>query len=245
MPKGIFILGTDTDVGKTVVTAGLACAFRARGIRVGVMKPVASGCIAYGDMRVSEDIVFLMEAARNEYTSLSSPIRLKEPLAPSVAAEIEGTEIDVSKILRAYRQLGRQYDTILVEGVGGLCVPVRDDYFVSDLIRDLGLPVIIVGRIGLGTINHTLLTIEALRSRGITIAGVVLNGLDPQSKSLAEATNPSVIEKLGAVRLLGVLPQIEGLSVRDCRYGDLEAQTIAHIDIDTVVRTCMLPEDDG
>jgi dethiobiotin synthetase len=242
MHKGLFILGTDTDVGKTVVTAGLAVAFGTRGLRVGVMKPVASGCFACGNTLISADVVFLMEPARNQYPGLSSPLRFREPLAPSVAAEIEGTPVDIGKIMEAYRSLKEQYDIVLVEGIGGLLVPLGNDYFVSDLINDLDVPVVIVGRIGLGTINHTLLTIEAARARGFTIAGVILNGLDPRSKSLAAATNPRVIEKLGAVKMLGVLPLVAGLSVSDCIYGDLAVQIEANIDIDSLYKSCIGPE---
>ncbi|MFH1383557.1 MAG: dethiobiotin synthase [Candidatus Omnitrophota bacterium] len=221
MKQGIFVVGTDTNVGKTVVAAGLALVLRKRGLRVGVMKPIASGCKQVGNTLVSLDAVFLMEAAENQFSALTNPIRLKEPLAPSVAAEIEGREVNVQKVSFAFRELQKNYDFVIVEGIGGLLVPLGTDYYVSDLVRSLHLSVLIVGRISLGTINHTLLTVEALRARGIAIEGIVLNGLDPRSSSLAELTNPKVIETLSKVRILGVLPQIEMLSVDACAFGNL------------------------
>jgi len=235
MSRGFFILGTDTGVGKTVVTAGLAMGLRSRGYSIGVMKPVASGCMEIGNSLISEDAVFLLEAAHNEFTALSNPIRYKEPLAPSVAAEIEGRPVDVGKIFFAYRELKRHYAIILVEGVGGLLVPLTEHYLISDLVHDLKTPVIIVGRIGLGTINHTLLTIEAARARGFTVAGVILNGLDPQSAGIAEATNPRVIEKIADIKLLGVLPKIDMLSVEGCMYGNLADEIEKTIDIDILL----------
>ena len=181
---------------------------------------------------ISEDSVFLMEAAHNQFTRYSSPIRLKEPLAPSVAAEMENTEVDLDLVFFAYRELMRHYDTLCVEGVGGLLVPLKADYMVTDLIRDLHMPIIIVGRIGLGTINHTLLTVEAARARGFTVAGIILNGLRPEKASLADLTNPRVIEKKSGVRLLGVLPHIHGLDVASCRFGSLRQDFEKNINID-------------
>lgn len=221
MANGVFIVGTDTDVGKTVVSAGLAMYLLHAGVRVGVMKPVASGCRQVGNALVSDDAVFLMEAAHNQFPSLTNPIRLREPLAPSVAAEIEGVTVSLEKIFRSYEKLSREYDFTIVEGVGGLCVPLYEQYMVADLIRDLGLPVLIVGRIGLGTINHTLLTVEALRERAIPIKGIILNGLRSQSASVAELTNPKVIQALSGVPVLGVLPWVERLAVAECRFGNL------------------------
>lgn len=235
MHKNFFIVGTDTDVGKTVVTAGLAMCLSSRSLRVGVMKPVASGCVAFGDNLVSKDAVFLMEAAQNQFPALTSPIRLKEPLTPFVAAEIENVEIDISKIFFAYRELTKNYDMVLVEGIGGLLVPLKQNYMVSDLIQDLKIPVIVVGRIGLGTINHTLLTIEALRSRGIEIAGVILNGLDPHNSSPAELTNPRMIEMCGMVPILGVLPKVEMLSIDKCFYSNLKDIFEENINVDLLL----------
>jgi len=222
MKKGIFVVGTDTGVGKTVVAAGLAMALRAHGIRTGVMKPIATGCRSVGNSLVSDDAVFLMEAAENQYAVLTNPVRFREPLAPSVAAEIEGRSINMQQVFFAYRELTRNYEFVIVEGIGGLLVPLTGHYSMAHLIRDLHLSVLIVGRIGLGTLNHTLLTVEALKARGIVIDGIILNGLDPHRSSLAELTNPKAIETLTGVPIRGVLPRIDMLSVEQCVFGSLQ-----------------------
>ena len=234
MKHGIFIVGTDTGIGKTVVTAGLAFALKERGVSVGVMKPIASGCRCIGNALVSDDAVFIMEAAENQFPALTNPIRLRESLAPSVAAEIEEQEIDIQKVLFAFWELKKNYDYVIVEGIGGLLVPLCNRYFVADLIKSLHLSTLIVGRISLGTINHTLLTIEALRARGIEIAGVILNGLHTDSASLAELTNPKVIEQLGNIPLLGVLPHVEMLHVEKCTFGNLKDIFKKSINVDTL-----------
>ncbi|HXV28180.1 MAG TPA: dethiobiotin synthase, partial [bacterium] len=152
MKPGIFITGTDTGVGKTVVAAGLALALKERGMKVGVMKPVATGCLGANGSLVSEDAVYLWEAAENEYPALTNPLRLRNPLAPHVAATLEKKEIDIKKIHDAYRELQKHYDFLIVEGIGGLFVPITKDYYVSHLIREMRLPLVIVARSGLGSI---------------------------------------------------------------------------------------------
>ena len=175
LKPGIFITGTDTGAGKTVAAAGLALALRARGIKVGVMKPVATDCQGSGKL-VSLDAAFLMEAAENEFPPLISPSRFRNALAPHVASIVEKKEVDFKKIYDAYRELQRHYDFIIVEGIGGLLVPITKDYFVSNLIREFRLPVVIVARAGLGTINHTLLTVDAAIIRGLIFAALFLTG---------------------------------------------------------------------
>jgi dethiobiotin synthetase len=241
MKNGIFIVGTDTGVGKTVVAGGLALALRKRGISVGVMKPIATGCRMMGKTLVSDDAVFLLEAAENQFPQLSNPVRFTESLAPLVASEVEEKPIVPQDIFKAYTSLQKEYDYIIVEGIGGVLVPLWKDYFVADLVRDFKLSVIVVGRIGLGTINHMLLTIEALRARSIEIKGVILNGLREKSASIAELTNPRVVEELSKVKLLGVLPHIEGLSIEKACWFDLVKIIQKHIDIDQIVK-CTIPQ---
>lgn len=229
---GIFITGTDTGVGKTVVAAGLALVLRERGMRVGVMKPVASGCFGDGKRLISHDAVYLFEAAENEYPFLSSPVRFRNPLAPSVASVIEKKEVPIEKIVKAYRELQKHYDFIIVEGVGGLMVPLTKDYFVANLIHEFGLPVLIVARGGLGTINHTLLTIDAATIRGFGIRGVIFNKMARVNLSMAEITNPKVIHDLTGVPILGSLPELENVEVESCRYGNLREVFKQRIDLD-------------
>ena len=199
MTQGIFITGTSTEIGKTVIAGGLAAAIKQTGINVGVMKPISTGDTA--------DASFLKHAAQvDDPLPLINPIYLRQPLAPSVAARIEDREIDLSNVETAFAALQQKYDVVIVEGVGGIAVPIRDDFLVAHLISQLELPVLIVATAGLGTLNHTLLTVTFAQQFNIHIAGIVLNGLRPETAGLAEATNPVEIEKLTGIPVIGVVP---------------------------------------
>ena len=221
MAKGIFITGTDTGVGKTIVAAGLSLALRERGMKVGVMKPIATGCIGNDRNLISSDAVFLFEAAENEYPPLTSPVRYRNPVAPSVAAVYEKQEVNIERIIRSYQKLSTLYDYVIVEGIGGLLVPLKKKYYVANLIRELGLPILIVSNIGLGAINHTLLTIDSALIRGITIKGIIFNRAPLVNFSLAELTNPKVVNELTGLPVLGVLPELEDVNVERFRFGKL------------------------
>ena len=199
MTRGIFITGTDTEIGKTVIAGGLAAALKQAGTNVGVMKPISTGD--------TTDAQFLKHAAQvDDELSVINPIFLRNPLAPSVAARIEDRDIDFRSVETAFATLGKQYDFVIVEGVGGIAVPIRDDFLVVQLIEQLQLPILIVATIGLGTLNHTLLTVAFAQQFNIQIAGIVLNGLRQETAGLAEATNPVEIEKLTGVPVIGVVP---------------------------------------
>lgn len=203
MTKGIFITGTDTGVGKTYVAAGIAAALKAQGINVGVMKPAETGCRMRNNKLLPADALRLIKAAGvRDSPALVNPYRFRKPLAPSIAAELEGKRIDLVKIINAFRTLSRKHDFMIVEGAGGIMVPLSQEYTHLELALAIKLPVLIVARHGLGTINHTLLTISALRERGIAIAGVVLNYTLDRKAGLAEITSPAMIEKMSGVRIL-------------------------------------------
>jgi dethiobiotin synthetase len=135
-----------------------------------------------------------------------NPYRFRLPLAPSVAAELEGKVIKKSNIISAYRYLKDRYQITIVEGAGGLMVPIYKKYLFIDLIKDLNLPVVIVSRPSLGTINHTLLTIEAARSKGLEVLGIIINYSTKTKKGLPEKTNPEIIERIGGIPLWGIIP---------------------------------------
>ena len=229
---GVFITGTDTGVGKTIVAAGLALVLRERGMKVGVMKPVATGCYGEGRRLVSGDAVYLLEAAENEHPYLTNPVRFRNPLAPSVASVIEKKEVPIERIIKAYRELQRHYDFIIVEGIGGLLVPLTKEYFVANLIHEFGLPLVIVARGGLGTINHTLLTIDAAVIRGFDIRGIIFNRMPRVNFSIAEITNPKVIHDITGIPILGTLPEADDLDVETCRFGNLKEIFKERIDLD-------------
>lgn len=236
MEKGIFIVGTDTGVGKTIVAAGLAFALRQKGLRVGVMKPVATGCIGYNHRLISHDAVYLFEAAQNEYAPLSSPFRFRNPVAPSVAEVYEQTKVDVNQILRAYKRLSEAYDFVIVEGIGGLLVPLQKKYYVASLIRDLKLPILIVSQAGLGAINHTLLTVDSAIIRGLTVKGIIFNRAPIVNFSLAELTNPKVIHELTGLPILGSLPELEDVDIENCRFGRLAEVFKDRINVDAILK---------
>ena len=197
--KGIFVTGTDTEIGKTVIAGGLAAILKQADVNVGVMKPISTG-----DMTDAE---YLKHAAQvDDPLHLINPVSLCHPLAPSVSANIEGKHVDMSQISKAYSILKQKYDYLIVEGVGGIAVPINDDKLVVDLIKYLGLPIIIVANAGLGTINHTMLTVEYARQHQITILGIVLNMFQSEKTSLAELTNPVEIERVTQIPVLGVVP---------------------------------------
>ncbi|MSR77360.1 MAG: dethiobiotin synthase [Candidatus Omnitrophica bacterium] len=239
---GVFITGTDTGVGKTIVSAGLAMVLRERGVRVGVMKPVATGCLGEEPNLVSSDAVYLMEASGCEYPSLINPVRLKTPMAPSVAASIERKEISIQKIKDAYHEMQKHYDFIIVEGVGGLMVPITNDYFVSHLIRDFKLPVVIVARNVLGAINHTLLTIDAAIIRGFEIRGVIFNRVPQVNLSMIETTNPKVIHDVTGIPILGSLPPMDDVDVDTCQFGKLKQVFQERIRVDKILFNARLDE---
>lgn len=204
MMKGIFITGTDTGVGKTYVGAGLAAAFRERGIDVGVMKPAETGCVLRKGVLVPRDAVKLIKAGGVvDPLDLVNPYRFRDPLAPAIAAAREGKRIDVRRIVSAFRTLARKHAYMIVEGAGGIMVPLAADRLYLDLATVLNLPVLVVARPGLGTINHTLLTVMALRSRRLRIAGTVINHNTKKSPGLAERTGPPSIERLSGVPIIG------------------------------------------
>ena len=197
MEKVVFITGTDTGVGKTFVTLKLAKELILHGHKVGIMKPISCGPKGENDA-----LLFKKKLKLKDPLSTINPISLRSPLAPYVAAWVEGKSLNLKKIFSSFRKLKAKYDVLLVEGVGGAMVPIEKDYFVADLIAALAIPAIIVARAGLGTINHTLMTVEALRKRKITISGIVLNGY---KGGLVEKTNPAAIHELTGIDNIRIL----------------------------------------
>ncbi len=202
--KGFFITATDTGVGKTVCVFVLATLLREKGFKVGVMKPVQCG---------GKDAQFLKKHLDlHDDLRLINPYDAPESLSPHLAFERAKIKIDRREILKVYRKLESQYDIVLVEGAGGLMVPLTKDYLVADLIRDLDLDVILVSRLGLGTINHSLLTINQLKDFGLNVAGIIFNSSQKEKPGIAEKTNPKVIKQLSGVKVLGILPYMKRFS---------------------------------
>ena len=189
--KSFFITGTDTGVGKTEVAVYLARYFASKGLRVGMMKPIVTGS--------SEDARILCINA----------VSFRLPLAPLVASRLEGIRVNKGKIWEALERLKANSDIVIVEGIGGVMVPIsgkdRKVFYVSDMISKMNLPAIIVARPNLGTINHTLMTIEMLRSKRVKIAGIIFNHASRIKKDISIKTNPEIIEELSGIKVLGIM----------------------------------------
>ena len=195
--KSIFITATDTEVGKTFVSCGIVRILNEQGINVGVMKPLSSGN--------AEDARLLKAAAGvTDPIDLINPVRLKHPLAPLVSSRRERTKISLNRIVKSFKELEQLHDIVLVEGIGGIMVPIMNNFYVSDLIKLLKLPIIIVTRPNLGTINHTLLTVNYAKKQNIRIKGIVINYHSNFKKTLAEKTNPAVIRELSGISVIEI-----------------------------------------
>jgi dethiobiotin synthetase len=194
-----FITGTDTGVGKTHTVVQLLRLLRASGLRCAGMKPICCG-----DRRDAQ----LLLTAGSEGLTIDeiNPIWLKTPAAPLAAALTEQVEIDIGRILEAVADLKRRFDCVLVEGVGGWLVPIRADYFVSDLAAEIKLPVLVVAANRLGCLNHSMLTIDNVRSRSLNCAGLVLNNPD-DSGDVAVSTNEDILRQITDVPVLAGLKE--------------------------------------
>jgi len=200
--SGLFITGTDTNVGKTVVATAIVRQLREAGVRVGAYKPAASGAVERLDGNlVWDDVEQLSQALGDEYPAERiCPQRFAAPLAPPLAAGAEGRSVDRRLLREGARWWQAQVDFVVVEGAGGLLSPLSHEDSVADLARDLALPLVVVARAGLGTINHTLLTLESARAADLEVAAVVLNPW-PAQPSEIERDNRETIAELGEVRV--------------------------------------------
>jgi|SRR5579884_411257 len=206
MGKGLFIIGTDTGVGKTVVSGAIARALSSAGINVGIMKPIETGCRRRNGELWRSDAIYLKAAARvDDPIEMISPFAYRSPLAPRPASLLEGNEINLDKIAQAYDQVRRRHPFVIVEGLGGLMVPLTAHADLPDLIRLIDLPVVLIARSGLGTLNHSLLTLRYGSELGIHFLGIIFNRTLP-SRSLADKTNPATLAERTEIPLLGTFP---------------------------------------
>ena len=211
---GLFITGTDTAVGKTLVTAALAQGLRGSGCDVGVMKPVETGVVKG---RPSDAERLIRAAQVSDSFDLVRPYAFRLPVAPLGAARAEQRTIKILTITNAYRALHAQHDLLLIEGAGGVHVPITPRMDVLDLIEKLNVPVLVVGRAGLGGINHAMLTLDVLRSRHIPVLALVLNRTIPAKIPVVRRQERSTLEllrELAGVPVIGPLPYRAGVDVR-------------------------------
>ena len=213
--KGYFISGTDTGVGKTVVTACLLAFYKNIGLDTGVMKPIETGVDPECSSEANSDAKFLLEMSENSDTLEEiCPIRLKPAASPLQAARLTNQTLNTKLVIESFHRLQKKYDQVLVEGIGGLMVPIKPGYFVSDLIKEMQLPLIIVSRISLGTLNHTLLTLKMAIEKNIKVKGVVLNHCKNNDLNEIELEQASLIQELSGVSVLGECPFINPVSAK-------------------------------
>ncbi len=204
--RGVFVTATDTGVGKTVVAASILAALRARGERVAAFKPVVTGTDEPADPDWPPDDALLAAAAGARPEEVTTA-RFGPPVSPHLATALAGAPaLDATALRSALAERAAAAETVVVEGVGGLLVPLADDYLVRDLAGDLGLPLVIAARPGLGTINHTLLTVEAARAAGLHVAGVAMTPW-PDAPSAMEEDNRATVARLGQVEV-ATLPRV-------------------------------------
>lgn len=213
---GIFITGTDTGVGKTLVAMAIAAWCRKQGIDVGVMKPIATGARPHpiagkvGRHLVSDDTRMLRDAAGvSDSWKLMSPACFQEALAPSIAASRARKSIRVAPIIKAVETLRAKHEFLIIEGIGGLFVPLNKEQTVADLAYTIGFPVLIVSRSGLGTLNHTMLSLNYAKQKRLQVRGVLLNQLEKVSlnsdAAVSEKTNPGILREWTEVPIIGPL----------------------------------------
>lgn len=200
----IFITSTDTDAGKTYVCRGIVRELLKRGKKIGYFKPLQSGIIP----NVLSDADSVKEGMQNQNNLiLKNSYVTNTPCTPSISAKIDGVEINFDKIEQDYKNLAQECEIVVTEGSGGLFVPVNENSLISDVIKKLNLPVIVVARPNLGTINHILLTLNALRTLNIKILGVIISNYPKNTKDPAITTAPELIEKFGNIKILDIIEQ--------------------------------------
>ena len=215
--KSYFVSGTDTGVGKTTITAALASSLRRHGIDVGVMKPIASGTPQKTGFK-SSDVELLHEAAKvDDKEEMINPVFLPLPTSPYDATKILNLEIDMNVIYERFQYLLRAHQMLLVEGIGGIMTPIKRNFFVADMIKELGLEAIIVTRSTLGTLNHTMMTFRMCKEYGIAVKGLIINYFDEKG-ILAERNTPSTLHEITGMPILGIIPFVKD-------YGELDMMT--------------------
>lgn len=222
MTREIFVLGTDTDVGKTVISAGIMYRLLLKEYKACYFKPISSGGVDTGRDLHSYDVSFVKKISGfQEVEDRINPFRFKTPVSPHLASSLENRKIYINVILDTYKELKEKYNFILVEGCGGLAVPLTEEgYMQYQLIKELGLGCVLIAKTTLGTINHTLLTLKFADNVGIKVEGILFNGYNG---SFLEKDNIKTIGKLATVPVLGVIPKIEGIQVENLKGGNMQA----------------------
>jgi len=213
--KGLFVIGTDTGVGKTTIAGALARSLLTRGINCGVMKPIETGCERKGKELIPADGVYLKSAARStESLNLIAPCRYQAPLSPYAAVLQGERSMDGASILSAFQKLESRHDFMILEGLGGLLVPLNEREELMDLVKEIDLPVLLVARSGLGTLNHSLLSIRYGRAHGVRFSGLLLN-CTRSDQAASEKTNLKILSERAEAPVMGPFPVLSPRSERE------------------------------
>ena len=236
MSDGIFITGTDTEVGKTLIAAGLVAALKEQGVDVGVMKPLESGAPSFGSAPIPRDALYLKEIAGViDDLNLINSYCFQAPLAPAAAAEKEGVEIDLKRIKVQYEELKGRHQFMVVEGAGGLLVPITQGLLLPELIKLLELPLLLVARSTLGTINHILLSLFYCQEEGLEVKGLIMNKSTPDPDP-SEASNAQLVAQFSGVPVLGSFPYLRDYAGVKGNRAFLAQIFTEHIDMITLRR---------
>jgi dethiobiotin synthetase len=235
--KGLFITATDTGVGKTLIAGAIAKILSEKGKNVGVFKPIATGCKKTKQGLVSEDAEFLAHCADSELgIDIINPVTFKIPAAPFACEKAENKKVDFSRIKAAYEQICKKSDFVIVEGIGGVRVPITKKIDVLTMAKAFNLPVVIVARSKLGTINHTLLTVDAVQLAGLSLAAVLINGYDEKTKDYAEKTNAAIIKELGKVKIIATVPFDDTTNMKKFIIGRKVLKALQNVDWISIIK---------
>ena len=211
--SGIFITGTDTEVGKTLVAAGIAGALRRDGIDVGVMKPIATGLPRKEGFRSHDSEILAKTAISSDPENEINPIFLPLEASPLTASKILNIDIKLDEVFSVFKRLTNKHEFVIVEGIGGVLVPIKQNYFVIDMIKEMNIPVLIVSRASLGTLNHTLLTVKACKEYDLNISGIVINNV--RDNYIIEKSISETIHELTGIFVIGSIPFIDEIDTNN------------------------------
>ena len=233
LPKkaGLFITGTDTKVGKTLIAGAIAEILTEKGLKVGVFKPIATGCHHHWEGLVSYESEFLANCANSDLPlSTITPVGYLTDATPLVSATLEGRPVDFNKIAAAYKIICENSDLVITEGTGGVRVPLTTEFDLLDLAVEFDLPVVIIARPNRGIINHTLMTVDYIRSAELKIAGIVINGYDATASTVAEEITEQIINQCSGVNIISTAPYDEAVDIAEMNLGEFILSSLAEGD---------------
>jgi dethiobiotin synthetase len=230
LPKkeGLFIIGTDTGVGKTAVAGAIAKILTNKGHKVGVFKPIATGCKRHWEGLVSCETEFLADCANSDLSlSTITPVGYLTTAAPIISSACEKQPIDFNKIAAAYNQICKDSDIVIADGIGGVRTPLTEEFDLLDLAAEFDLPMVIVARPDPGTINHALMTIDCIRAAELKITGVVINGYNATKATIAEEVAEQVINRCSDVKVLSIVPFDEAVDIENTNLGEVVVESLS------------------